>query len=207
MGSIPGSGRSPGEGNGNPLQRSCLENSMYRGAWWATAHGVAKESDTTEWAKEIYYISDSSSSESRCITVILVFLLSCFQADSLFVCKFAFPGQVPLAGLVLQVCGLKDAKGLLLRSYQWEWAAYRRILLFWYFVYHSYSYFGQICSISCFKSLAFAFLSGIQKPFQFHVAKSLSFTSSSRKNNNYHLPVLQDERMFIKQLEHLPEKS
>ena len=41
-GSIPGSGRSPGEGNGNPLQYSCLENSMDRGAWWATVHGVAK---------------------------------------------------------------------------------------------------------------------------------------------------------------------
>ena len=41
-GSIPGSGRSPGEGNGNPLQYFCLENSMDRGAWWATVHVVAK---------------------------------------------------------------------------------------------------------------------------------------------------------------------
>jgi len=40
--SIPGSGRSPGEGNGNPLQYSCLEYPMDRGAWWATVHGVAK---------------------------------------------------------------------------------------------------------------------------------------------------------------------
>ena len=39
-GSIPGSGKSPGEGNGNPPQYSCLENSMDRGAWWATVHGV-----------------------------------------------------------------------------------------------------------------------------------------------------------------------
>ena len=42
LGSIPGSGRSPGEGNGNPLQYSCLENPMDWGASWATVHGVAK---------------------------------------------------------------------------------------------------------------------------------------------------------------------
>ena len=39
---IPGSGRSPGEGNGNPLQYSCLENSMDKGAWWATVHVATK---------------------------------------------------------------------------------------------------------------------------------------------------------------------
>ena len=42
LGSIPGSGRSPGEGNGNPLQYSCLENPTDGGAWWATVHGVTK---------------------------------------------------------------------------------------------------------------------------------------------------------------------
>ena len=41
-GLIPGLGGSPGEGNGNPLQYSCLENSMDGGAWWATVHGVTK---------------------------------------------------------------------------------------------------------------------------------------------------------------------
>ena len=42
LGLIPGLGRSPGEGNGTPLQHSSLENSMDGGAWWATVHGVAK---------------------------------------------------------------------------------------------------------------------------------------------------------------------
>ena len=42
LGSIPGLGRSPGEGNGNPLQYPCLENPMDRGAWWATVHRVTK---------------------------------------------------------------------------------------------------------------------------------------------------------------------
>ena len=47
-GLISGSGRSPGEENGNPLQYSCLGNSMDRGTWQATVHGVTKESDMTE---------------------------------------------------------------------------------------------------------------------------------------------------------------
>ena len=45
---IPGLGRSPGEGNGNPLQYSCLENSTDRGDWWAITHAGHKESDMTE---------------------------------------------------------------------------------------------------------------------------------------------------------------
>ena len=47
MGSIPGSGRSPGEGNGYPLQYPCLGNPMDREAWWVAVHGVMKESDMT----------------------------------------------------------------------------------------------------------------------------------------------------------------
>ena len=42
LGLIPGLARSPGEGNGNPLEYSCLENSVDRGAWWAVVHGVAQ---------------------------------------------------------------------------------------------------------------------------------------------------------------------
>ena len=50
LGSILGSGRSPGGENGNPLQKSCLENPTDRGAWQAAVHGGHKESDTTEAA-------------------------------------------------------------------------------------------------------------------------------------------------------------
>ena len=47
-GSIPGTGTSPGDGNGNPLQCSCQGNLMDRGVWWAIVHGIIKESDRTE---------------------------------------------------------------------------------------------------------------------------------------------------------------
>ena len=55
-GSIPGLGRFPGEGNDNPLQYSCLENPMDRGAWWSTVHGVTRvghDSTTTNYTQGI----------------------------------------------------------------------------------------------------------------------------------------------------------
>ena len=55
-GSIPGSGKSPGEGNGNPLEYSYLGNPMDRGAWRATVHGVAEESDTSEQLNNKYFL-------------------------------------------------------------------------------------------------------------------------------------------------------
>ena len=61
VGSIPGLGRSPGGGHGNPLQYSCLENPMDRRAWWAAVHGVAKDLDMTEATKhsQSLYITSS----------------------------------------------------------------------------------------------------------------------------------------------------
>ena len=59
VGWIPGLGRSPRGGDdshGNPLQYSCLGNSMDRGAWWATVHEITKESDTTEWLNTHAYV-------------------------------------------------------------------------------------------------------------------------------------------------------
>ena len=55
-GSTPGSGRSPRGGNGNPLQYSCLENPMDRGAWWATVHGATKSrTGRSHWTHKIFY--------------------------------------------------------------------------------------------------------------------------------------------------------
>ena len=56
LGSIPGSGRSPGEGNGNPLQYSCLENPMDRGAWQVTVPEVTKELDMSEQISTAHHI-------------------------------------------------------------------------------------------------------------------------------------------------------
>ena len=67
LGSIPGLGRSPGEGNGNPLQYSCLENPMDGGAWWATVHGVA-ESRTQ--LSNLTFISDSLHRTARTTTTL-----------------------------------------------------------------------------------------------------------------------------------------
>ena len=68
-GSIPECGKSPGEGNGSPLQYSCLENPMEEGAWWATVHGVAKS--RTRLSNFSYAVSwgfpvGSDSKESAC---------------------------------------------------------------------------------------------------------------------------------------------
>ena len=63
VGSIPGLGRSPGEGNGNTLQYSCLGNPMDRGNWQIRVHGVTKKSNTTS-GTHIFYLSIFGSAES-----------------------------------------------------------------------------------------------------------------------------------------------
>ena len=72
-GSIPGLGRSLEEGNGNPLQYSCLENPVDREAWQATVHGVEKELDTTEggWQSEIS-VCDTSKHQGDCTRATLL---------------------------------------------------------------------------------------------------------------------------------------
>ena len=88
--SIPGLGRSPGEGNGKPLQYSCLENPMDKGAWQATEYGMAKNLDTAEclmlkfhmrklgykiWDASFFYICLGFNSKITCSILLVAFLL------------------------------------------------------------------------------------------------------------------------------------
>ena len=76
LGSIPGSGRSPGEGNGNPLQYSCVENPMDGGAWWATVHGVAKSwTRLSDLTHSLAHSTNSASQLHKLETVIKVLRL------------------------------------------------------------------------------------------------------------------------------------
>ena len=81
VGLVPGLGRAPKGGNGSPLQYSCLGNVMDRGAWWATAHEVTEESDTTEQLSMLFFFKVYCCS-SR-------FLFTLDSGSSGFVCSFA----------------------------------------------------------------------------------------------------------------------
>ena len=78
-GLIPGSGRSSGEENGNPLQYSCLENPMDRGTWQATVHEVAKSQTTEQLHIHISEVVDVSPAyvNTACSSSSLVFLMMC----------------------------------------------------------------------------------------------------------------------------------
>ena len=86
-GSIPGLGRSPGEGNGNPIQYSCLGNPMNRGAWWAIVHRVAKSWKDLQLNKnKTKFLGRSSSKALNCKILSflpLFLLLSAANADSI----------------------------------------------------------------------------------------------------------------------------
>ena len=86
LGSIPGWGRFPGEGNGNPLQYSCLENPMDGGAWWATVHRVARSqkrlSDFTSLQVRIPRL------KSKFLPIFLSFVYSDFMRKLLSAAEF-----------------------------------------------------------------------------------------------------------------------
>ena len=81
-----GSGRSPGEGHGNPLQYSCLENPMERKACWATVHGVTKNwtqlKRLSTHACTLYTVFPSSNILKFYITIVLLILISSMHSDS-----------------------------------------------------------------------------------------------------------------------------
>ena len=89
-GSIPGSGRSPGTGNGNPLQHSCLENPTDGGAWWATAHGVIK---SRTWLSDFTFFSFLSIVWKNVLISCLFWFLTCsspgFQSPLFEDCLFS----------------------------------------------------------------------------------------------------------------------
>ena len=87
MGLIPGSGRSPGGGHGNPLQYSCLDNAMDRGAWWAIDHGVIK---SWTWLKS-YCSRGVSCSHTRLLKTCLVVFSPDQKMGSFRLIPAAFP--------------------------------------------------------------------------------------------------------------------
>ena len=89
MSSIHGSGRSPGGGNGNPLQYSCLENPMERGTWWATVHGVTK---SRTWLKRLGVHALQSQA---CTLPLLTFYFFCAWLG--FLSCFGFSHQIQCA--------------------------------------------------------------------------------------------------------------
>ena len=101
LGSIPGSGRSPGEGNGNPLQYSCLENSMDGGAWWTTVHGVAKSRTRNNFTFTFHFLA------KPCLTLTTPWTVA--RQASLFMrfsrqenwsgLPFPSPGDIPNPGI------------------------------------------------------------------------------------------------------------
>ena len=99
LGSIPGSGRSSGEWNGNPLQYSCLENPMDTGAWWATVHGAARvRHDLVTKPHEILY--------DLILGYLVDYLSDHFpQPHQPFCCRSATPSTPPCCSLqIVQPC-------------------------------------------------------------------------------------------------------
>ena len=101
VGSIPGSGRSPGGGHGNPLQYSCLEDPMCRGAWRATVHGVAKSQTWLKWL---------STHTRVCVCVcvypfkILFSMMVCLSQDIDHSCLCCTAGPCPSMECMLPLC-------------------------------------------------------------------------------------------------------
>ena len=106
-GSIPGWGRSPRKGNGNPLQYSCLENSMDRGAWWATAHGVTQ---SQTWLKQLGTLGAHTFTKWK---------WESFPSKTLLIMRFS-PQENPFTGARNLLRLQMPALGLSLRLSMWN---------------------------------------------------------------------------------------
>ena len=91
LGSVPGSGRSPGGGNGNPLQYPYLENPTDRGAWWATVHGVT-ELDMTKCTHTAIVCVYKSQTPNLSFPQVLFHPLTRYMQLPLFIIFVGFPG-------------------------------------------------------------------------------------------------------------------
>ena len=99
LGSIPGSGRSPGEENSYPLQYSCLENSMDRSAWWATVHGVAKS-----WTQ-------LSNFHFTFFPLVTISLWVCFSSVNKFICTIFLDSTYIWYSICLSLSDLPNLVG------------------------------------------------------------------------------------------------
>ena len=88
-GSILGSGRSPGEGNDNPLQRSCLKNPRFTGVWRATVHGVAKS-----WTRLSDWMHKHTSTHTNERMTTFVLILSFYSCKTKLLYSMTFPGKL-----------------------------------------------------------------------------------------------------------------
>ena len=131
LGLIPGSGRSPGEGNGNSLQYSCLENPMDQRAWWATVHGVTKSrTRLTDFILHTWQVHQSLV--PVCLTVVTqepVWLVELNQMRDLWLERTRDPGALRRFVSLLWWCHLSLPGDL--RSYQplsWHWSSIQKQL-------------------------------------------------------------------------------
>ena len=119
LGSIPASGRSPTEGNGNPLQYSCLENPTHGGAWWAIVHGVAK----SQTRPSNFTATAAAKSLQSCLTV-----QRYGQQPSRLLCLWDSPDKNTGVGCDFLLQGIFPTQGLnpgLLHLLLCKWILYR----------------------------------------------------------------------------------
>ena len=125
-GLTPGSGRCPGEGNGYPLQYSCLENSVDRGAWWATVHGVTKSENDWETNSNYLYYQRIVNKEGLSVSFLVHYTWALVVFWPLRLCCNrgwiwdTAPGELPVTWFLEEVSCLSLSPFLKLRPALWN---------------------------------------------------------------------------------------